>query len=72
MTMREALYGATLAYQFAAEAGDNPEGFWIETPTCLNGNFVEDYNSKPLEYLEEYTENILINDGHIVGLRYVV
>ena len=69
MTMREALYGATLAHQLAAEEGNNPEGFWIETPTCLNGDFVENYNSEPLEYLEQYAENVLINDGYIVGLR---
>ena len=72
MTMREALYGATLAHRFAAEYGDTPEEYWIERPACLNGDFVEEYNSNTLEYLEEYAENVLINDGYIVGLRYAV
>lgn len=68
MTMREALYGATLAHQLAAEEGNNPEGFWIETPTCLGGDFVENFNSRSAESLERYAGTVLINDGYVVGL----
>ena len=77
MTMREALYGKTLAHQLACELENDGyekphEEFYLEMPTCLSGGTIDYLNSLPLDYLCDHTKDVLINDGYVVGLRYAM